>query len=58
MNPSIRPFAQGDLAAAARFCDRARAVDREIEPFARARGAPRAARARLDLWRVAQEGDG
>ncbi|MFL5247563.1 MAG: GNAT family N-acetyltransferase [Myxococcales bacterium] len=59
MNFSIRPFAQDDLPATMRFCDRARAVDPGIEPFARGLGAlASGSRARLDLWRVAPEGDG
>jgi ribosomal protein S18 acetylase RimI-like enzyme len=56
---SIRPFTQEDLPAAMRFCDRAREVDPGIEPFARGLGAlASGGRARLDLWRVAPEGDG
>lgn len=59
MNASIRPFVQDDLPAAVRFCDRARAVDPGIEPFARGLAAlAHSSRARLDLWRVAPEGDG
>jgi ribosomal-protein-alanine N-acetyltransferase len=53
----VRPFAQSDLPAAARFCDRARALDPAIEPFSRGLAALAAGqRARLDLWRVAPEG--
>jgi ribosomal protein S18 acetylase RimI-like enzyme len=53
----VRPFAQSDLPAAARFCDRARALDPGIEPFSRGLAALASGpRARLDLWRVAPEG--
>jgi ribosomal protein S18 acetylase RimI-like enzyme len=53
----IRPFTLGDLPAAMRFCDRARAIDPAIEPFSRSLAALASGRrARLDLWRVAPEG--
>jgi ribosomal protein S18 acetylase RimI-like enzyme len=53
----VRPFAQSDLPAAARFCDRARALDPGIEPFSRGLAALASGpRARLDLWSVAPEG--
>jgi ribosomal-protein-alanine N-acetyltransferase len=53
----VRPFAQSDLPAVARFCDRARALDPAIEPFSRGLAALASGRrARLDLWRVAPEG--
>jgi len=54
---AVRPFAKGDLPAAARFCDRARALDPAIEPFSHSLAALASGqRARLDLWRVAPEG--
>jgi len=54
----VRPFATRDLPAAARFCDRARALDPGIEPFSRGLATlATSARARLDLWRVAPESD-
>jgi ribosomal protein S18 acetylase RimI-like enzyme len=56
---SVRELVGADLAGAAEFCERARAVDPFIEPFARrlpiiAEGR----RALLDLWRVAEDEDG
>ena len=57
MTVAVRPFAQSDLPAVVRFCDRARALDPAIEPFSRSLAALAAGpRARLDLWRVAPEG--
>jgi ribosomal protein S18 acetylase RimI-like enzyme len=57
VTPAVRPFAQSDLPAVARFCDRARAIDPAVEPFARSLAALASGqRARLDLWRVAPEG--
>ena len=59
MSAEVRPFAQSDLPAAARFCERARALDPGIEPFSRGLpGIVSGGRARLDLWRVAPEGEG
>jgi ribosomal protein S18 acetylase RimI-like enzyme len=55
---TVRPFQAGDLEAAARFCEQARAKDASIEPFAQRIGiiatGPRAV---LDLWRVAEGED-
>ena len=57
MTGAVRPFAQSDLAAAVRFCDRARSIDPAIEPFSHSLAALASGqRARLDLWRVAPEG--
>jgi len=54
---AVRPFEKGDLPAAMRFCDRARAIDPGIEPFSHGLAALASGqRARLDLWRVAPEG--
>jgi len=54
---AVRPFVKGDLPAAMRFCDRARAIDPAIEPFSHSLAALASGqRARLDLWRVAPEG--
>ena len=56
---TVRRFAVHDLAAAARFCDAARALDPAIEPFAQRLGPIAAGqRAALDLWRVASGEDG
>jgi ribosomal protein S18 acetylase RimI-like enzyme len=56
---TVRPFVHGDLPAAGRFCDAARALDACIEPFGERLGViatgPRAA---LELWRVAASADG
>ena len=57
MTGGVRPFAQSDLAAAVRFCERARSIDPAIEPFSHSLAALASGqRARLDLWRVAPEG--
>jgi ribosomal protein S18 acetylase RimI-like enzyme len=51
---TVRKFGLADVAAAARFCDAARALDRDIEPFGQRLGAIAAlGRAQLQLWRVA-----
>jgi ribosomal-protein-alanine N-acetyltransferase len=60
VNPvPVRPFLLSDLEAAAELCDRARKHDPAVEPFAHRLG-PLATgpRARLDLWRIAQDEDG
>lgn len=56
---TVRRFAPADLAAAARFCDAARALDPEIEPFGQRLGVIAAlGRAQLQLWRVACDATG
>ena len=56
---TVRPFVHGDLAAAARFCDAARALDACIEPFGERLGLIAAgSRAAPELWRVAAGEDG
>ncbi|HET9752520.1 MAG TPA: hypothetical protein VFP52_06145, partial [Myxococcales bacterium] len=51
---TVRKFAPADAAAAARFCEAARALDPEIEPFGQRLSAIAAlGRAQLQLWRVA-----
>jgi ribosomal protein S18 acetylase RimI-like enzyme len=56
---TVRPFVHGDLAAAARFCDAARALDACIEPFGQRLGLIAGGkRAALELWRVAAGEDG
>jgi ribosomal protein S18 acetylase RimI-like enzyme len=56
---TVRPFVHGDLAAAARFCDAARALDACIEPFGERLGLIAAgSRAAPELWRVAAAEDG
>src|SRR5690242_11828801 len=51
---AVRRFAPADVAAAARFCAAARALDPEIEPFGQRLGAiATLGRAQLQLWRVA-----
>jgi ribosomal protein S18 acetylase RimI-like enzyme len=53
---AVRKFAPRDLAAASRFCDAARALDPEIEPFGERLGTLAAlGRAQLPLWRVAAD---
>ncbi len=55
----VRPFGLDDLEAAADFCDRARALDPAIEPFAqRLALLATGPRAMLPLWQVAQGEDG
>jgi len=56
---TVRPFQIDDLEAAARFCDAARALDAQIEPFAQRLGViATGTRALLDLWQVAAGEDG
>ena len=56
---AVRRFVHGDLAALARFCDAARALDPCVEPFGHRLGAIAAgSRAALELWRVAEGEDG
>src|SRR4051794_4314731 len=56
---TVRPFQLDDLDAAARFCDAARALDGQIEPFAQRLGViATGTRAILDLWQVAAGEDG
>ncbi|HEY5675800.1 MAG TPA: GNAT family N-acetyltransferase [Myxococcales bacterium] len=53
---TVRKFAPADVAAAARFCEAARALDPEIEPFGEHLPALAAlGRAQLPLWRVAAD---
>jgi ribosomal protein S18 acetylase RimI-like enzyme len=55
---TVRPFELGDLDSAARFCDEARALDPQIEPFSqRLHLIATGARALLEAWRVAQGED-
>jgi len=56
---SVRELARGDLDLAGRFCDRARAADPLVEPFAqRLPIIAEGPRALLALWRVAQDEHG
>ena len=56
---TVRPFVHGDVAAAARFCDAARALDACIEPFGQRLAAiATGSRAALEFWRVAGGEDG
>src|SRR5207244_3701874 len=56
---TVRRFVHGDLAAAARFCDAARALDACIEPFGQRLAAiATGSRAALEFWRVAGGEDG
>jgi ribosomal protein S18 acetylase RimI-like enzyme len=56
---SVRELVRADLAAVAEFCQRARAMDPLIEPFAqRLPIIAEGPRALLDLWRVAQDEEG
>ena len=51
---TVRKFARADVAAAARFCDAARALNPEVEPFGQRLGIISSLeRAQLQLWRVA-----
>ena len=53
---TVREFSLGDLEAAARFCDEARALDPSIEPFGqRLSVIATGTRALLELWRVAED---
>ncbi|HET9754691.1 MAG TPA: GNAT family N-acetyltransferase [Myxococcales bacterium] len=55
----VREFALGDVAAAARFCEAARALDPDVEPFGQRLGTIAAlGRAQLPLWRVACDATG
>lgn len=55
---NVRPFAPEDLGPLAAFCDAARALDPEIEPFAqRLLVIANGTRAALHLWRVAESED-
>jgi ribosomal protein S18 acetylase RimI-like enzyme len=55
---TVREMAQGDLARAAEFCERARAADPSIEPFGSRLGAiAKGPRALFGLWRIAREID-
>jgi ribosomal protein S18 acetylase RimI-like enzyme len=56
---SIRPFSLADLDSAAILCDRARQRDVHVEPFAYRLGlVATGPRARLDLWRIAEDESG
>ena len=56
---AVRPFVEDDLAALVDFCERARASDPAIEPFAqRLQVIATGPRALLELWRVAEGEDG
>lgn len=56
---SVRELVHADLRGAAEFCDRGRAADPLIEPFAqRLPIIAEGRRALLDLWRVAQDESG
>jgi ribosomal protein S18 acetylase RimI-like enzyme len=56
---AVRKFAPADVAAAARFCDAARALDPDIEPFGqRLALIATLGRAQLPLWRVASDASG
>lgn len=56
---TVRTFSLEDLADAARFCERARALDPAIEPFSQRLGLiATGSRAMLDLWRVAVDETG
>jgi ribosomal protein S18 acetylase RimI-like enzyme len=56
---TVRELAPRDLAKAARFCDLARALDPDIEPFGQRLGAIAAlGRAQLELWRMAADEGG
>jgi len=56
---NVRELARADLPAAAEFCERARAADPFIEPFAyRLPAIADGPRALLGLWRVAHDEDG
>ena len=53
---TVRPLSDSDLAGAGELCDRMRARDAGIEPFAqRLPVLAESPRALLDLWRVAQD---
>jgi len=56
---TVRPFELGDLEAAARFSDAARALDPTVEAFGQRLGLiATGPRAKLDLWRAAAGEDG
>jgi len=56
---TVRPFELGDLEAAARFSDAARALDPAVEAFGQRLGLiATGPRAKLDLWRAAAGEDG
>jgi ribosomal-protein-alanine N-acetyltransferase len=55
----VRQLARSDLHRAAKFCERARAADRDIEPFGdRLAGLADGARALLGLWQMAADDQG
>jgi ribosomal protein S18 acetylase RimI-like enzyme len=56
---SVRPFLLSDLGTAAELCDRARKRDPSVEPFGqRLALLATGPRARVDLWRIAQDEEG
>jgi ribosomal protein S18 acetylase RimI-like enzyme len=56
---AVRPFSLADLEAAAGFCEQARTRDASIDPFAqRLALLATGPRARLDLWRLAEDDAG